>query len=105
MEVRREAGDRHLRLCGRLDVHSVADVRQELHAAVDAGSGDLVVDLGATEVVDASGLGVLVGAHRRAGRIGRRVVLRNVPPRMQRLLAATKLHRILPVERAECICA
>lgn len=85
-------------LAGRLDVHSVADVRAILHEAVDGGVGNLIVDLAAIEVMDATGLGVLVGAHRRAGRAGRHLVLRDVPPRVARLLAATRLHRILALE-------
>jgi anti-anti-sigma regulatory factor len=39
-----------------------------------------------------------MGVHRRAGRCGRRLVLRGVPPQMQRLLVATRLHRILAIE-------
>ncbi len=104
MEVRRES-DGALRLVGRLDIHTVADVRTALNDAVDDGSGDLVVDLSEVDVADASGLGVLVAAHRRAGRVGRRVVLCAVPPRMQRLLSATKLNRILRVEDQRRACA
>ena len=99
MGVRRELGDLVVHVEGRLDVHTVADARRALQQAVDGGSGDLVIDLAGVEVADASGLGVLVGAHRRAGRAGRRVVLRDVPPQLTRLLAATRLNRILPVER------
>ena len=85
-------------LNGRLDVSTVADVRIALHDAVDSGSGDLFVDLSAIEFIDASGLGVLVGAHRRAGRFGRRLVLRGVPDRVLRLLALTRLNRVLCIE-------
>jgi anti-anti-sigma factor len=87
-----------LAVSGRLDVHQAPDVRAALHAAIDGGTGDLVVDLSGVELVDATGLGVLVGAHRRAGRVGRRVVLRNVPERILRLLALTRLNRVLHVE-------
>lgn len=87
-------------LRGSLDVSSVADVRQALHLALDAGTGDLVVDLADVVLLDATGLGVLVGAHRRAGRCGRRLVLRRVPARIERLLLVTRLHRVLRVERA-----
>lgn len=95
-----DAGEKRqvLRLVGRLDVQSVADLRLALHAAIDAGAGALLLDVSQLEVADATGLGVLVGAHRRAGRAGRSVVLRGVQPRLQRLLAATRLHRILAVE-------
>ncbi|GAA2750850.1 MULTISPECIES: STAS domain-containing protein [Kitasatospora] len=85
---------------GRLDVRSAADARARLHAAVDGGQGDLVLDLGRLEFWDATGLGVIMGTHRRAGRLGRRLVLRDVPLQLQRLLVATRLHRILAVEGA-----
>jgi len=94
------ASGREVALSGRLDVHSVADVRAVLHAAIDAGDGDLVVDLSAVDLVDATGLGVLVGADRRAKLAGRRVVLRDVRPRLLRILRATRLHRVLTIEVA-----
>lgn len=83
---------------GRLDVRSAADARTVLHTAVDGGQGDLVLDLTELDSWDATGLGVIMGAHRQAGRAGRRLVLRGVSPRMQRLLVATRLHRILVIE-------
>jgi anti-anti-sigma factor len=83
---------------GRLDVRSAADARTALHSAVDSGRGDLVLDLTELDSWDATGLGVIMGVHRRAGRAGRRLVLRGVPPQMERLLIATRLHRILTIE-------
>ncbi len=90
----------HARLAvgGRLDVRSAADARAVLHTAVDSGHGDLVLDLTDLDSWDATGLGVIMGAHRRAGRAGRRLVLCGVPPQMQRLLIATRLHRILTID-------
>ena len=80
---------------GRLDVRTAADARSVLHQAVDYGHGDLVLDLSRMESWDATGLGVIMGTHRRAGR---RLVLRGVPAQLQRLLVATRLHRILAIE-------
>lgn len=82
-------------LTGRLDVASVADVRLVLHAAVDDGSGDLFLDASAVDSIDASGLGVLVGAHRRAGRAGRRLVVAGASTPVLRMLHLTKLDRVL----------
>ncbi|WP_377269356.1 STAS domain-containing protein [Peterkaempfera sp. SMS 1(5)a] len=87
---------------GRLDVRTAADARAVLHEAVDGGRGDLVLDLARLDSWDATGLGVIMGTHRRAGRIGRRLVLRAVPGQLQRLLVATRLHRILAIEGAVC---
>ncbi|HVV75359.1 MAG TPA: STAS domain-containing protein [Mycobacteriales bacterium] len=85
---------------GRLSAATVSDLRTALRAAADNGDGDLVLDLGGVEIIDASGLGVLVGAHRLAERRDRRLVLRNVPAQIVRLLGATRLNRILTIEPA-----
>ncbi|WP_329090998.1 MULTISPECIES: STAS domain-containing protein [unclassified Streptosporangium] len=82
----------------RLDVGTVARVRPRLHEAVDSGRGDLIVDLSRLEMIDATGLGVLVGTHRRAVGAERRLILRGVPPRVMRVLAVTRLNRVLTVE-------
>ncbi len=74
------ASGQEIALSGRLDVSAVAEVRAALHDALDAGSGDLVVDLAGVEVIDATGLGVLLGADRRAKLLDRRIVLRDAAP-------------------------
>jgi anti-anti-sigma factor len=88
-----------LALSGRLGATTVGDVRTALAHAVEGGVGDLVVDLRGVDLVDATGLGVLVGAHRRADRAGRRLVLQMIPERIDRLLVATRLHRVLCIDR------
>ncbi len=85
-------------LTGRLDVSTVSVVRERLHAAVDAGTGLLVVDLSGVQSVDVTGLGMLAGTYRRAQAAGRTMVLRAVSPRVARLLHVTRLDRVLPME-------
>ena len=80
---------------GRLDVHTVVDVRLALHDILGRGDGDLLIHLAGAEVHDATGLGVIVGAHQHARRAGRRLVLVDVSPRLDRLLRASRLHRVL----------
>ena len=50
------------------------------------------------ETVDATGLGMLLGADRRAKLAGRRLVFRDAAPRVLRLLRATRLNRVLTLE-------
>jgi anti-anti-sigma factor len=97
-------GTGELRLAGRLDVASAADARLALRAAVDRaavaavpGPRELRLRLGDLEVADATGLGVLVEAHRHAGRRGVALVLHDVPPRLCRMLVITRLHRVLHI--------
>ena len=87
-------------LSGRLDGRSAGEVRDTLHAVLAAGTGRLVVDLCGIELLDATGLGVLVGAHRRARLTGRELVLRGAPVRVVRLLRLARLDRVITLEPA-----
>ena len=89
-----------LALSGRLDSRTATEVRDALHSAIDNGDGDLAVDVSGVDLVDAIGLGVLLGAHRRADRAGRRVVLRDASPRLVRILRLARLHRVFVLEPA-----
>ena len=68
--------------------------RQSANALLDEmgeGSGQLVVDLGATRQVDSSGLGALVMIQRHATDRRQEVVLRGVGPELEYTLVLTKL--------------
>lgn len=84
-----------VRVSGRLDVHTVADCREQFAALTAQGTGDLLVHLAEAEVADATGLGVIVGIHHRALLAGRRLVIADTSPRLDRLLRASGLHRVL----------
>ncbi|MBC7559641.1 MAG: STAS domain-containing protein [Dermatophilaceae bacterium] len=86
---------REVAVLGRLDVITVADVRVALHDILARGAGDLLIHLAQAEVHDATGLGVIVGFHHRARRLGRRLVLVDVSPRLDRLLRASRLQQTL----------
>ncbi|GAB3951232.1 STAS domain-containing protein [Kribbella albertanoniae] len=88
-----------IHLTGILDVRSVGDVRQTLNQLIDTSQGDVIVDLEAVDAVDATGLGLLVATHRRTQLLGRQLVLWHPLPSVVRILAVTRLHRILHVER------
>ena len=80
---------------GRLDVHSVPDVRDVIHAVIVSGAGEVRLHVGAAEIGDATGLGVIVHLHRRATRAGRQLVLIDASDRTTRLLRACRLERII----------
>ena len=101
----RVTDDGGVELAGRLDVRGAAAAREALHEALARGSDRLVVDLSGVELLDATGLGVLVAAHRRARLQDRELVLRDAGPRVARLLALTRLDRVIAVERRRTVLA
>jgi anti-sigma B factor antagonist len=50
---------------GEIDVYTAPRLRERLIELVGSGAKHVVVDLGRVEFLDSTGLGVLVGAHRR----------------------------------------
>ncbi|MDT5025997.1 MAG: anti-sigma factor antagonist [Micromonosporaceae bacterium] len=54
-----------LEIGGEIDVYTAPRVRERLVEMVGAGDAHIVVDLGRVDFLDSTGLGVLVGAHRR----------------------------------------
>jgi len=58
------------KLRGSLDLATAPTVRAALSEATEKGGHDLIVDLSQLEFLDSTGLGVLIGAHRRASEHG-----------------------------------
>jgi anti-sigma B factor antagonist len=54
-----------LEIGGEIDVYTAPKLRERLLELVAAGAKHVVVDLSRVEFLDSTGLGVLVGAHRR----------------------------------------
>jgi anti-anti-sigma factor len=105
----RVTDDGGVELVGRLDVRGAAAAREALHEALGRGDGRgdgrVLVDLSGVELLDATGLGVLVGAHRRARLQDRELVLCDARPRVARLLTLTRLDRVIAMERRRSVLA
>ena len=86
-------------VAGEVDAHSVAPLRAELAALTDAGT-DLVVDLTAVTFLDSTGLGVLVGALKRAHGKGGRLELVIDAERVMRVFRITALSRVFTIHRS-----
>lgn len=91
---------REIIIDGPVSARTSDRVRTAWHTALACGDGDLVVHLANAQVWDAAGLGVVVGAHHRAERLGRRLVVADASPRLCRLLAGTRLDRVMNVSGA-----
>jgi anti-sigma B factor antagonist len=74
---------------------TAADLRAQLHRVVDLAAGPIVLDLSAVERLDVVGLGVLMGAHRRAAARGRDLRVIRPSRRVAAVLHITGLERVL----------
>jgi anti-sigma B factor antagonist len=97
LEVSEDSGLAVLRATGEVDVASSGCLRSTLARLLGAGR-DLVLDLQGVRFMDASGIGVLFGAHRLARNLGVRFSLRGPSPAVAKLLKLTGALRVVPIE-------
>lgn len=88
-----------LSISGEVDVATSPELREQLHALLDQGTGVVVIDLSATTFMDSSGLGVLVGALRRCKQEGRdeAVVLENLQEPVRKVFDITGLAELFTI--------
>jgi anti-sigma B factor antagonist len=86
-----------LSIVGDLDVVSAPKVRNEITRVFTDGAADLVIDLVAVPFLDSFGLGVLIGALKRARAKGGRLALVVADPGVRRLLDLTGLDEVFEV--------
>lgn len=85
-----------VQLVGDLDVYSCARLRIALTGLSAAGQHRLAVELAELDFCDSSGLGVLVGAMKRARAGDGGLALVQVPDNLMRVLRITGLTKVLP---------
>jgi anti-sigma B factor antagonist len=88
-----------LRLVGDVDFLTEDGFRAQAEQLLGAGDLDgFVVDLSDAGLLDSSGLSLLVDLQRLCREMGVPMTLRDVPPRVQRLITMSGLEDVLPVE-------
>lgn len=88
-----------LELSGSLDARSTPELRSALQRLLDVPGRVVVLDLRAVTSADVVGLRVIAAASRISALHGGRIVLRQVPDAVRRLLTVTRLARLVEIER------
>jgi anti-anti-sigma factor len=95
IDVQRQDAAAIVRLNGRLDPLSAADVKGRLGQVVADGARRVVVDLGEVPFIDSSGLGALIGGLKAARQAGGDLRLARPAQQAQTILELTTLNRVL----------
>jgi anti-sigma B factor antagonist len=94
--VRRERGAVIAEVTGDIDMSTVAGLRERLFGLADSGQ-PLIVDLNRITFIDSAGLGVLIGAARRADAHGGSLHAVCSRPQTRKLLWLTGVDRRIPL--------
>jgi anti-sigma B factor antagonist len=92
-----EGGQRTVRLEGECDLASAPVLREALRPMVPPEVYEVVIDASELEFIDSTGLGVILGAHRRLKESGGVLKIAGAKGGVQRVLRVTGLDRAIPI--------
>ena len=84
---------------GELDVYTCPILRTELETLARLGRAHIVLDLGALEFTDSSGLGVMVGALKRATAANGSLRMACAPEYLLKMLRITGLAKLFTITK------
>jgi anti-sigma B factor antagonist len=98
-EFRRVETEGHALLVARgdIDVYTSPDFRAALYGLVDSGDDPVVIDFSEVSFIDSSGLGVLVGALKRARERDGEIELRGLSSTTRKVLEITGLTSLFTI--------
>ena len=91
----RPSGAAVVKLTGRLDLLSAAEVKQQLSKAITDGRKKVVVDLSGVTFVDSSGLGALISGLKAARLAGGDLRIARPGEQARIILSLTTLDRVM----------
>lgn len=94
-EITERDGVKVVHLHGPIDVGRAMELRDLLGAQIDGPSARVLLDLSDVSLIDSSGIGILVTAHRRADGQGARFALAGAAGTVARVFEMTRTNKLL----------
>lgn len=94
-EIVETEGVRVISLHGPIDVSRAMDLRELLGAQIDSPAARVLLDLTDVPLIDSSGIGILVTAHRRAAGQGASFVIGGAAGAVLRVFEMTRTNKVL----------
>ena len=86
-----------LRLKGRLDAPSAKDFKDKINSLVKEENVKFVIDMGAVDFIDSSGLGSLVASLRSVNKSGGDIKISALQNQVRAIFELTRLHRVFGI--------
>jgi len=93
--IENEEGVKIVRLAGPLDVSQAMQLREVLGEQIDGPAARVLIDLSEVPLIDSSGIGVMVTAHRRADDAGAAFALAGAGATVARVFSLTRTDKLL----------
>ncbi|MFZ5989858.1 MAG: STAS domain-containing protein [Bacillota bacterium] len=85
-------------LFGEVDIYTSQDLKENLYNIVDSNQTDLVIDCKELNYIDSTGLGIFVGALKKAKQYGKKIIITNLKDNIKKLFIITGLDKVFVIE-------
>jgi len=82
---------------GRLDASSAKDVKEKVGTLIKENRVRIVMDMGAVDFMDSSGLGSLVASLRSVNKLGGDIKIASLQDPVRVIFELTRLHRVFEI--------
>ncbi len=86
-----------LKLKGRLDASSAKDFKDKINSLVKEKCIKVIIDMGAVDFIDSSGLGSLVASLRSVNKSGGDIKICSLQNKVRAIFELTRLHRVFGI--------
>ena len=89
-------------LSGEIDHHTARKIREAVdEAACRVRPTRLILDFSAVQFMDSSGIGLIMGRCKLFSDWNGRVIVRHIPPKLERIVSLSGLQTLCDVEKGE----
>lgn len=81
-------------ISGEIDIYTAQQFKEKLYRIVDSSSKDVVIDCSGLDYIDSTGLGIFVGALKKARLADRNISLENIKDNIRKLFNITGLDKL-----------
>ena len=85
-------------LTGEVDIYTSQGLKERLYNLVDSMQADMRIDCRELNYIDSTGLGIFVGALKRAKQYGRKIYVSNLKESIKKLFIITGLDKVFIIE-------
>jgi anti-sigma B factor antagonist len=87
-----------INLIGEVDIYTASSLKEKLYSIIDEVNMDLRIDCSELNYIDSTGLGIFVGALKKAKQNDKKIYITNLKENIKKLFLITGLDKLFILE-------
>lgn len=87
-----------VKLSGEVDIYTSQNLKEKLYKVIDATKSDIVICCKELNYIDSTGLGIFIGALKKAKQYESTIVIRDLKDNIKKLFVITGLDKLFVIE-------